>query len=456
MKRPLLLISLLSAPAVLSAAAIDYIGRATVPGTSTDLSGLTDTITWPAGSMPHNQLGGFGSGIAYAGRGNLFVGVNDRGPGDGAASPHYYDRFQLFELNPDVATKSLQFQLMSTPLMTNANGQHFNGNASDFNTAVPAATMRFDPEAVRVGKDGTYYVSDEYGPYIYQFDPTGKRIGQIQLPSKFAVPNPNADANTELGNVMGRQTNRGMEGLAITPDGRYVVGLMQNALIQDEGLSGLDRLGINNRLVKIDTTTGETQEFFYQLDGISSGRGANEIVAVNDHQFLVLERDNRTFNNNPASVIKKLYLIDTNGATDVSGKALPATGTLDPADGVTNLTPVSKNLFLDMMQFPEFAIDVPEKIEGLSFGPLLPDGRLALYVTTDNDFIGTNPSYIYGFAIDLKETGLAYQAQQFATPEPASFVLGGLALVALAAKQTKRLKPRGQRSLPTLKVRDRF
>ena len=70
------------------------------------------------------------------------------------------------------------------------------------------------------------------------------------------------------------------------------------------------------------------------------------------------------------------------------------------------------------------------------------------YVTTDNDFIRTNPSHIYGFAIDLKETGLAYQAQQFATPEPASFVLGGLALVALAAKQTKRLKPRGERSLP--------
>ena len=36
--------------------------------------------------------------------------------------------------------------------------------------------------------------------------------------------------------MIGRQANRGMEGLAITPNGRTLVGIMQNALLQDNGV----------------------------------------------------------------------------------------------------------------------------------------------------------------------------------------------------------------------------
>lgn len=164
-----------------AAAPIEYIGRATIGGGALDKSGLTDTIAWGSGdSMPHNQLGGFGSGLAYTGGGSVFVAVNDRGPGDGAAMPYYYDRFRIFTLKPDVATKTIAFELLSTPLMVNQQGQHFNGNASDFNTVTPASTMRFDPEAVRTGRDGNYFVSDEYGPFVYQFDRNGNRIRTIQ------------------------------------------------------------------------------------------------------------------------------------------------------------------------------------------------------------------------------------------------------------------------------------
>ena len=37
-------------------------------------------------------------------------------------------------------------------------------------------------------------------------------------------------------NIVGRQANRGMEGVSLTPDGKWLVGIMQNALIQDHGL----------------------------------------------------------------------------------------------------------------------------------------------------------------------------------------------------------------------------
>ena len=79
-----------------------------------------------------------------------------------------------------------------------------------------------------------------------------------------------------------------MEGLAISPDGRTLFGIMQNALIQDHGLSPgtTDRLGLNNRIVKIDLLTGETHEYVYVLDAINRGQGVSEILAINDHEFL--------------------------------------------------------------------------------------------------------------------------------------------------------------------------
>ena len=45
---------------------------------------------------------------------------------------------------------------------------------------------------------------------------------------------------------------------------------------------------------------------------------------------------------------------------------------------------------------------MPEKIEGLAFGPDLEDGRRLLLVTSDNDFVSQNPSYIYAFAVPRK------------------------------------------------------
>ena len=67
-----------------------------------------------------------------------------------------------------------------------------------------------------------------------------------------------------------------MEGLAITPDGRRLVGIMQNALIQDGGPTV--------RIVSIDIGSGRTREYAYTL---TTGSGVSEILAVNDHQFLV-------------------------------------------------------------------------------------------------------------------------------------------------------------------------
>jgi len=410
------LIALVLVVVTLSAApppppAVALIGKGIIPGTALDLSDLPGDIceaAAPNNCIPKATLGGLGSALTYTGFDNVFISAPDRGPFDGLTDTPYLDRVQFVYMSVDTAKPfpNITTVLLDTRFLKNESGQHFVGAAGAFSTANPLATLRLDPEGVRIGPDGTFFLSDEYGPYLFEFDRQGHLERRIAVPSKFLVANPSADPTDELLlNLSGRQANRGMEGLAITPDGKYLVGLMQNALIQDAGLSGTDRLGVCSRLVKIDLSTGRASEYVYVLEAINRGQGVNEILAINDHEFLVLDRDNRSYlkpGDSQAPTRKKIYRIDLNGATDVSGVTqLPASGAALAAQGIV---PVAKTLYLDLLA-DEFGLKstISEKIEGLAWGPDLPDGRHVLYVMSDNDLDPLLDTQVYAFAVSNLE-----------------------------------------------------
>ncbi|HEY0764130.1 MAG TPA: esterase-like activity of phytase family protein [Pyrinomonadaceae bacterium] len=379
---------------------ITLVGKGVVSGSALDSSGLTGNIcqqSAPANCVPKAIFGGFGSDLTYTGHDNVFIAAPDRGPFDGLTDVPYLDRFYFLHITTDVGAPfpNIRTVLLDTRFFKDQGGENFVGAAGSFSD-------RLDPEGIRVAPDGTFYVSDEYGPYIFQFNRQGHLVRRLELPSRFAIANPSADPNEELlGNTAGRQANRGMEGLAISPDGTTLFGIMQNALLQDHGLNpspSTDRLGLNNRILKVDLATGETHEYVYVLDAINRGQGVCEILAINDHEFLVVERDNRSNLQTPpqAPTRKTIYKIDLTGATDVSGiDSLPA-GAL-PA----SVTPVSKTLFINLLDADlNLSATIPEKIEGLSWGPDLPDGRHLLYVISDNDLNPSLATQIYAFAIE--------------------------------------------------------
>jgi hypothetical protein len=233
---------------------------------------------------------------------------------------------------------------------------------------------------------------------------------------------------------------------------------MQNALIQDGALaadpepnvtcpatalgagnpSPPSRVGLNSRVVRIDLKAGTSKQYVYTIDAINQGRGQNDLLAINDHELLVLERDNRTLKPTPPNTAatpneKRLYRIDLNeaGLTDVSGTFnLPGT-----VAGLTtnNIKGVAKHLFLDLLN-PAYVVDasttppttikdvIAEKVEGVAWGPDLPDGRHLLLVTTDNDlFTGDAshdalPTQVYAFAIKGDEAGIDYVPQSMKGP----------------------------------------
>lgn len=389
-----------------AAPGITLIGKGMIEGNRLDSSGLTGNIcqaSLPTNCVPKSIYGGFGSDLAYTGHGNIFVAAPDRGPFDGLTDVPYVDRlyYLYIDTNPALPFPNISVKLRGTKILRNQFGKTFLGAAGEFSLFGDFSTLRFDPEGIRVGPDETIFISDEYGPYLFEFDPEGRLLQRLSVPTKYAIASPSADPTAELlGNVSGRQANRGMEGLAISPDGGTLYGIMQNALLQDNGLTPgtVDRFGLNNRILKINRATGQTSEYVYVLEAINRGQGVSDILAINDHEFLVIERDNRSNLQTPpqAPTRKNIYKIDITGATDVSAvNSLPA-GTL-PA----SITPARKTSFINLLD-TEYALaaTIPEKIEGLAWGPDLPDGRHVLYVISDNDLNPSLATQIYAFAID--------------------------------------------------------
>ncbi len=414
-----------------------------------DVSGLTYTLE---NGAPANDLGGLGSAITYAG-GNTFLALPDRGPN---AIPFnssvddtvaYVNRFHTVHLNltPNPSRSGLPFELKpllqqttllwsATPLVygsVNGSGvppingmmrYYFTGRSDGFDPKQNSGDpndARFDTEGIRVSNDGkSVFISDEYGPYIYQFDRnSGVRLRTFTLPSYFYVPNLSPMGATEIsGNTVGRTANKGMEGLAITPDGKTLVGIMQNALIQDALQKGAAANLL--RVVTIDIASGQvTHQFAYLL---TTGSGVSEILALNNHEFLVDERDGKGRADGSKAKVKQLFKIDLAGATDVGAM-----------DGLTAAPhAVSKTLFVDLVaSFTAKGFttaEIPAKIEGISFGPDLKGGGEiihTLWVANDNDFTTTvldpdgntidNPNQFFVFGFRDSDLGGSVYIPQF-------------------------------------------
>jgi hypothetical protein len=379
-----------------------------------------------------NRLGGLGSGLTYLG-GDWFLALPDRGPN---AVPYngcmddtvkYVNRFHTFHLSlaPTSSDSTSPFPVTLTPMLVGTtllssrtplvygagcgsagdgapdlnkvdHRFYFTGRSDGFLSTTNSGDpndARFDSESIRVSNDRRrVYISDEYGPYVYEFDRlSGQRLRSFALSSKFFVTTLSAMGSVEIsGNTVGRVANKGMEGLAITPDGRTLVGAMQSPLIQDGG----DVKGGITRIVTIDIATGRTHEYAYQLD-TGTKTTISDILAVNDHQFLVDERDSkgRADALGSVAVFKRLYLIDLDKATDVSG-----------VTGAANLKPftLSKTLFLDVVAALTAApasldaTQIPAKLEGITFGQdvtytdpvtMQPVTKHTLFLGNDNDFL---------------------------------------------------------------------
>lgn len=344
--------------------------------------------------------GGYGSALAVDPRDpTTFYSLTDRGAnvnvscggvnGLGFGVPGFAPEVGRFRLSGNTMT------LESTVSLKRADGTPLTGlphpNAQANRTERPFTLgcsalaqdpLGIDSEGLAFEKDGSFWVSDEYGPDVVHFQADGRAITTLSPGSGLPLV------------LARRRANRGMEGLTILPDGKTLVGLMQSPLDNPTaGGSSAGRTSRMARLVIIDTRSGATRQHAVLLDAANLLN--SEIAALTPTTFLVVERDGNFPLAGGLGAIKKIHRIDIEGATDisdpsdgvggllVSGKTLEelTRGVADPratllANGITAAT---KTLVVDLLQaIPGYPHD---KVEGLA----VIDNR-TIAISNDDDF----------------------------------------------------------------------
>lgn len=241
-------------------------------------------------------------------------------------------------------------------------------------SVIPPDEFGLDPEGIVALADGSFWLSDEYGPFIAHYDATGRELQRLS-PCNGGLP--------EVYRL--RRPNRGMEGLTITPDGQWLVGIMQ-APLENPSSAGVRNISQATRILFRHVTTGATREYLYLLDSPTL-QGNSEIVALSDTRFLVIERDGNFLSGSPPAALKRLYVADVSRATDIStlgalgATPIGGTKTLEQATVAellaAGIVPATKGDAIDLV-----ALGYPhDKPEGLA---LVPGG--GLLVANDDDF----------------------------------------------------------------------
>lgn len=291
--------------------------------------------------------GGFGSDLAsHPTNPNQFYALTDRGPNadfegsEGAGKKFliadYTPRIGLFEIQSDgTIIKIKEILLKDTsknPISglpnpkalggTNEVPYDINGQLITCDSTRPFDVVinpiktdvwGLDPEGLVALMDGSFWVSEEYGPHIVHFNAEGVEIERIN-------PFNNDKRNNVIVNgkilllpyeLCKRNANKGMESLTITPDQTTLVAIIEASLNNPSGSGASCDL---TRIVTINLKTGQISQYLYRLN--NAQQFTSGIVAINHHEFYVIEHD-RKFPLQTGHPQKHIYKIDVSQATDI-------------------------------------------------------------------------------------------------------------------------------------------
>ncbi len=334
------------------------------------------------------RLGSLGSGLFPLG-GNEYWTVTDRGP-----NPEVYDDVRTFvvpEFNPTLVRIKVHgptIRILESIPITNRSGKAVTGMpnrnaddestplAADATTVLPFNIDGLDPEGLVRTADGHFWITEEYATSLVELDANG-RVLKRHLPAGLESVYREAGVSYPVdgalpANLQYRKANRGLEDLALLPDGRTIVAALQSSIV----VAGQkDR--IVTELLTFDTRTGRTvHEYPYQFDdpGTFGDRGRklkiSALAPVDAKHVVVQERTDEQ---------SRYYLVE-----------------LDPDDDL--IAGADKKLVVNLAGVE----GVPGKIEGLWI-----KNRSTLVLINDNDFAIAERPYADGEQVD--DTGARTQ-----------------------------------------------
>ncbi|MCG8922316.1 esterase-like activity of phytase family protein [Lentzea sp. CC55] len=237
-------------------------------------------VTPPFADQP---VQGF-SGLVRNGDGT-FDAISDNGYGTRANSADFLLR--IHRIAPDFAKNTVD--VVGGVTLTDPHG-HIPFPLTRPDRVITGADL--DVESITRGADGTYWMGDEFGPYLLHFDRAGRLMSPpVPLPGVRAPENPAGNPN--LGG------SKGFEGITLSPDGKRINALLEGTVAGDAP----GTLRLNEFDVASGAFTGTTWK--YRLEDPNFAIG--DAIAVDANRLLVIERDSAQ---GADAIVKRVHLAD--------------------------------------------------------------------------------------------------------------------------------------------------
>lgn len=159
----------------------------------------------------------------------------------------------------------------------------------------------FDLESMQIDDDGTFWFGDEFGPFLLHTDAQG-RLLEAPIPT----PGVQAPQNPELVGEPNLPSSKGFEGMGISPNGQHLYPMLEGSTAEDKAAG----LGADLRIYEVRLHPSQGAAFtgdFLRYRMESEAHALGDFIAVNMHQYLVIERDSLQ---GDAAEFKRIYLVD--------------------------------------------------------------------------------------------------------------------------------------------------
>ena len=338
--------------------------------------------------VPYNQefngttIGGL-SGIDYDSEKEIYYMISDD---RSAINPARY-----YSAKISLNAKGIDTVIwIATYPMLQSNGKPYPNSKQD-----PAHTP--DPEAIRYNKIANELIWTSEGERIVRGKDTvleNPAITRISMEGKYI------DTFPLPANLLMRATEKGprqngvLEGLTFDKNFKTIYVNVEEPLYEDGPRADIKPNNAWIRIYQYDVASKKnTAQYAYHLEPIAYPstpenafkiNGVPDIYAIGNNQLIVLER---SFSSGRLPCTIKVFLADLNSAEDIKENSSLM---INP---VTK--PVKKKLVLNMDDLKIYT----DNIEGVTFGPTLPNGHRSLIFISDNNFASFEKTQLLLFEI---------------------------------------------------------
>jgi hypothetical protein len=253
-----------------------------------------------------------------------------------------------------------------------------------------------DPEAIRYNPLSRHLVWSSEGerivkgkdtvlenPTVISISKAGRYVDSFMLPANLYM---HATEN-------GPRQNGVFEGLSFADNYATLFVNVEEPLYEDGPRADVTDNDTYIRLLKFDVATKKnTAQYAYKLSPVAYPptpitafkiNGIPDIMSIGQNKLLVIER---SFSTGRLGCNIKIFIANLDGATDITNITLK---------GNKMFTPVIKKLLLNM---DDLGIYI-DNIEGVTFGPVLPNGHKTLLFIADNNFKSVQKSQLLLFEV---------------------------------------------------------